>query len=109
MQLELASKQEELLKLTTKATKPTIEEQTRSSQIITEIKDLKEKIEIAQKNTDNISIIDYRLKEIDKMLNGVYTVFDKDICKNLIDKIIIKDKHTATYVFKCGIALDQTI
>jgi len=109
MRLELASKQEELLKLTTKATKPTIEEQTRSSQIITEIKDLKEKIEIAQKNTDNISIIDYRLKEIDKMLNGVYTVFDKDICKNLIDKIIIKDKHTATYVFKCGIALDQTI
>lgn len=105
----LELKQKELVKITTQAAKPNEEEQTKTSQLITEIKDISEKIEMAKKNTDNISIISYRLKEIDKMLKGVYTEFNKDICKNLIEKIIIKDKHTATYIFKCGVALDQTL
>lgn len=109
IQARLAERQQELLKLTTKATKPTEEENDKSSHLIGEIKDLQEQIEIARKNTDNISIISYRLKEIDSMLNRVYTEFNKEICKNLIEKIIIKDKHTATYVFKCGVAIDQTI
>ncbi len=109
MQNNLIKKQEELVNLTINTSKATDDIQAKSSEIIAQIKDLKEKIEIAQKKTDNISIINYRIKEIDKVLNGVYTTFDKEICKNLIEKIIIKDKHTATYVFKCGIALDQNI
>lgn len=105
----LESKQKELVRVTTRTIKPTEEEQGRTSQLISEIQDLNEKIEYAKNNTDSISIISYRLKEIDKILNGVYTEFNKEICKNIIEKIIIKDKHTATYVFKCGIAIDQTI
>ena len=109
LKTELENKQQELLKLATHTIKPTAEQQAKSSQIVAEIKDLNERIDMVKNNTDNISIISYRLKEIDKMLNGVYTEFNKDICKNLVEKIIIKDKHTATYVFKCGIAIDQSI
>ena len=109
LKTELENKQQELLKLATHTNKPTAEQQAKSSQIVAEIKDLNERIDMVKSNTDNISIISYRLKEIDKMLNGVYTEFNKDICKNLVEKIIIKDKHTATYVFKCGIAIDQSI
>ncbi len=80
-----------------------------SAKLISEIKDLQEQISMVKNKQSNLSIISYRLKEIDKLLKGVYTEFSKELCKSLIEKIVIKDKHTATYVFKCGIALDQQI
>lgn len=106
---QLEKSRKELLELSVSATKPSIEQQENSIKLINEIKDLQEKIEIAKRNTDSISILEYRLTEIRKVLNGTYNEFNKELCKALIEKIVIKDKHTATYVFKCGIALEQTI
>ncbi len=105
----LENKQQELVLLSTRTSKPTEAESAKSAQLVAEIKALQEQIQIAKHKTDNVSILQYRMKEIDKMLKGTYTTFDKNICKNLLEKIIIKDKHTATYIFKCGIAIDQEI
>jgi len=58
---------------------------------------------------ERISIIDYLIKEIGKVLRTAYTEFNKEVFRTLVDKIIIKDKHNATYIFKCGIAVNQEI
>ena len=105
----LENKQQELVKLSTSINKPTEDETRKSAQIVAEIKDIQEQIEIAKQKTDKVSILEYRMKEIDKMLRGTYTIFDKNICRNLLEKVVVKDKHMVTFVFKCGIAIDQAI
>lgn len=102
------AKQTELVKIST-ISHPNDEQQAQSVKLVADIKDLNEKIEIIQKQTDDISFVDYRIKEIEKLLENAYNEFDKDICKIVLDKVIIKGKHLATYVFKCGIAIDQNI
>lgn len=77
--------------------------------LVEEIHDIQEQLNTIKEKQDTINIIDYRIREISKVLKNVYTEFNKDVFRTLIDKVIIKDKHQATYIFKCGIAVDQEI
>ncbi len=105
----LENKQQELVLINTRTSKPTEAESAKSAQIVAEIKALQEQIQMTKQKTDKVSILQYRIKEIEKMLKGTYTTFDKNICKNLLEKVIVKDKHNVTYIFKCGIAIDLEI
>lgn len=106
----LSQKQEELVKLSQKySLKPTEEQQNQVSNLIDEIRNLQEQMEIIKQKNDSICIIDYRLNEIKTVLKGVYNTFNKEVCKALLEKVVVKDKHNATYVFKCGIAIEQEI
>ena len=106
----LSQKQEELVVLSQKySIRPTEEQQNQVSNLIEEIRSIQEQMEIIRQKNNSICILDYRLNEIKTVLKGVYNTFHKDICKALLEKVVIKDKHSATYVFKCGIAIEQEI
>ena len=77
--------------------------------MIEEIRNIQEQMEIIRQKNNSICILDYRVNEIKKVLKGVYNTFHKDICKALLDKVVVKDKHNATFIFKCGIAIEQEI
>lgn len=111
LKARLKENQSKLLELNKQAVlKGNIKELEQQSQtLITEIHDIQEQLNIIKDNQDTVNIIDYRIKEIGKVLKTAYTEFNKDVFRTLIDKIVIKDKHRVTYIFKCGIAVDQEI
>ena len=106
----LSQKQAELVKLSKKCpVRHTEEQQNKVVNLIEEIRNIQEQMEIIRQKNNSICILDYRVNEIKKVLKGVYNTFHKDICKALLEKVVVKDKHNATFIFKCGIAIEQEI
>lgn len=111
LKTRLKQLQEEILDLNKRAIlQGNVKEcEQKSEVLLTEINDIQGQLEIVKNKQEDISIIDYRIKEIGKVLRSAYTEFNKEIFRTLIDKVLIKDKHNATFIFKCGIAVNQAI
>ena len=69
-------------------------------------KALIQEITIAERQKGTHDLLRTRVRELKSVLKLPYQEFTDDIFRSLIEKVIVKDKKTLRFVFKCGMEQD---
>jgi len=108
MQVQLESKQQELLDLNKVARgKVSTDQMERALVLMDEVTSLRENISIAEKAAEAACLLEYRLKMIDTALVMSFAKFNEDLFKMLIERVIQIDKTTLRFIFKGGFEIEQ--
>jgi len=70
---------------------------------------LREEITIAERMKGTHDILHQRVKEIRQVIRLPYIEYRGDMFRSLVEKVIIKDKKTLRFIFKCGIELNHAV
>lgn len=84
----------------------TEEHQATTSKLLERQKQLLEEIGVAQRTKGTHDLLNERVKEIRKVIRLPYFEYHGDIFRSLIEKVIVKDKKTLRFIFKCGIEMN---
>ncbi|MCL2796768.1 MAG: hypothetical protein FWD58_01760 [Firmicutes bacterium] len=85
----------------------TAEDQALTAKLTDQAKQLREEITIAERMKGTHDLLNERVKEISKVIRLPYFEYHGDIFRSLVEKVIVKDKKTLRFIFKCGIELDH--
>ncbi|MDR2202106.1 MAG: zinc ribbon domain-containing protein [Clostridiales bacterium] len=83
-----------------------IEDQAKTKELVDKQDLLKPEITIAQQLNGKNDLLQQRVKEIRQVIRLPYSEYRGDIFRSLVKKVIVKDKKTLRFIFKCGIEMD---
>jgi len=84
----------------------TEEHQATTKKLIERQEQLREEIVIAERMKGTHDLLNERVKEIRQVIRLPYFEYRGDIFRSLIEKVIVKDKKTLRFIFKCGIEMN---
>ncbi len=83
-----------------------MEDQATSKQFMENATVIREEIKVAERLKGTHDILHHRVKEIRQVIRLPYFEYRGDIFRNLVEKVIVKDKRNLRFIFKCGIEMD---
>jgi hypothetical protein len=121
---EISTRQNELLALT-RTFNRTAEDFETDERLASVIEYLRSELSLSHKLEENINLSTFGMNEISAILGNTFETFDDDLFIDLIDKVLIREhtertmkklppfkwldktKHTALFIFKCGIEAEE--